>query len=528
MSKRRRTGIQGRLFTTDPVEQPLGYQWLIERYELRVPPPFRRAVRTSRSQGEVITTESSREELFPARTWPRREDDVGHLRFALRHQRLDLNILAAYFKTAGPKAINQWLDEQPTGGKARRFWFFYEWATGDRLDRPDADSKLNFVDAVDPRRAYTSRGRPSRRHRVTDNLLGDARYCPMVHRTDVLDHFAEERWDQKIANAISGTAAPVRRRAIEYLYRRETKSSFAIEDESPSIDRIERFVEALRRAGREDLCHKDGILNLQRVIRDPRFVPTDWRRGQIYVGESISWTEEKIHHICPRPDDLDELMDGWERCHQRLAESSETVPAVVRAGVLGYGFVILHPLDDGNGRTHRLLIHNQLAVGGLTPTDTVIPVSAVMARDPAAYDRSLESVSRPLLDQIEYRLDGTGSMIIESETIDHYRYPNFTVAVESLTDFVRRSVDEDLSSQLSFLEQYDATFDAIQSIVDLPDRLLGLMVKITLRNGGRLPKSKRKRHFESLTDDEVAQIESAVGKILTVNNSDAINRRSIQ
>ncbi|MDD3815334.1 MAG: Fic family protein [Desulfocapsaceae bacterium] len=34
------------------------------------------------------------------------------------------------------------------------------------------------------------------------------------------------------------------------------------------------------------------------------------------------------------------------------------VPAVVHAAAISYGFVFLHPFEDGNGRIHRFLIHN--------------------------------------------------------------------------------------------------------------------------------------------------------------------------
>jgi len=46
--------------------------------------------------------------------------------------------------------------------------------------------------------------------------------------------------------------------------------------------------------------------------------------------------------------------------------------------------------------------------------------------------------------------------------------------------------------------------------VHIPDRLLDLFIRLCLQNNGRLSPTKRKAHFEALTDDEVARMETAV------------------
>ena len=63
---------------------PLGYRWLIDRYRLDVPPPRRTVLRTARGTGMVTRTDDTREETCPRRSWPA-DDDLGHLRFALKH-----------------------------------------------------------------------------------------------------------------------------------------------------------------------------------------------------------------------------------------------------------------------------------------------------------------------------------------------------------------------------------------------------------------------------------------------------------
>jgi len=40
---------------------------------------------------------------------------------------------------------------------------------------------------------------------------------------------------------------------------------------------------------------------------------------------------------------------------------------VVTAAVLAFGFVYIHPFEDGNGRLHRWFIHHVLAISGYSP-----------------------------------------------------------------------------------------------------------------------------------------------------------------
>ena len=64
--------------------------------------------------------------------------------------------------------------------------------------------------------------------------------------------------------------------------------------------------------------------------------------------------------------------------------------------------------------------------------------------------------------------------------------------------------------ELDFLASYDKTRQAIQEIVDMPDRLIDLFIQLCLNNNGRISVRKRESHFGFLTDDELAGMEAAV------------------
>ena len=67
-----------------------------------------------------------------------------------------------------------------------------------------------------------------------------------------------------------------------------------------------------------------------------------------------------------------------------------------------------------------------------------------------------------------------------------------------------------MAEELDFLTRYDSTRQAIQGIVDMPDRLIDLFLQLCLQNNGCLSAGKRESHFGFLTDDELADMENAV------------------
>jgi hypothetical protein len=261
-------------------------------------------------------------------------------------------------------------------------------------------------------------------------------------------------------------------------------------------------------AENEDFCEKARLIDLQNRIVDPRFRDTSYRTHQNYVGEAVALQKEKVHFVCPKPEDLAGLMAGLVTAHQRM--DTGNVPAVVHAAAVAYGFVFLHPFEDGNGRIHRFLIHNILARRGFTPAGLVFPVSAAMLKNLADYDASLEAFSRPLLALVEYAFDAQGRMTVRNDTADWYRYLDMTPQAEALFRFIERTIATELVEELAFLANYDKTKQAIQEIVDMPDRQIAHFIQACLQNHGRLSARKRAGHFDFLSDKEIAGMENAI------------------
>jgi len=201
-------------------------------------------------------------------------------------------------------------------------------------------------------------------------------------------------------------------------------------------------------------------------------------------------------------------MEGLIVAHKRM--NTGNVSTVIHAAVIAYGFVFLHPFEDGNGRIHRFLIHNILARQGFTPEGVMFPVSASMLKNPADYDGSLEAFSRQIMPLVEYSLDEEGLMIVHNDTDRWYCYIDMTPQAEALFRFIKQTIDTELASELGFLANYDETKRAIQEIVDMPDRQIDLFIRFCLQNNGRLSERKRSGPFGSLSENEIHRIEQAV------------------
>jgi len=443
-------------------------------------------------------------EIYPKK-YAINDSVMEHLEFALKYDGVNLVLLSLIFDKIEEQEIIESIKAKPTGKYIRRIWYFYEFLTNKTLPIDDL-KQGNYVDLLEENRYYTLPNPISiKRQRVRDNLLGDRAFCPIVRKTATLKRFDSLDLSKKSKEILTKYPVSILKRALSYLYTKETKSSFEIERVKPSSSRVEKFIALLKEANSDDFCTKKQLIKLQNRIVDSRFRANNYRTSQNYVGESLSFEEEKIHYISPKPEDLEELMNGLIHAHNKMVSCSNL--AVVHASTIAYGFVYLHPFEDGNGRIHRFLLHNILALENFTPKDMVFPISALLLKNPQDYDASLEYFSTPLLSLIDYKLNEIGEMSVLNDTALFYRYIDMTKQTEAIYEFISKTVEEELINELEFMAKYDASKRAIQNIVDMPDRLIELFIKFTYQNSGKLSKNKREKYFAFLTDKEIEQMQ---------------------
>ena len=509
-----------------PENNPAGYQWLAERFDVVTMPHWRETRILIRGTRRQVETNGRQVEYLPAALNPG-EDVFAQLEFALRKEGMHLELLRKVLVKIPSEEVASYVRSKPTGRYSRIVWWLFEMFAKIRLDLPDVQTG-NYVDLLDPDFYVTGPTRKIKRQRVNVNLLGTVDFSPMVRKKG-LGIWDEAEMRKRCEEIVGDYPPELFGRAVRYLYAKESKSSHEIERETPDQKRAEKFIGLLQQAWHRDFLNKPALVELQQAIVEPRFANRGWRSElaepgdrQVYVGENLGPGLERVHYAAPKPEDLDELMSGfimmaWQVIEGPLGERWGVVPTptLIAAAVVSFAFDFLHPFSDGNGRIHRFLLHHVLARRNFGPQGIILPVSAVILKRPREYDQALESFSKPLMELVEYTLDDRLRMTVTNDTVDFYRYIDCTELTRITIDFIRETIETELPSELRYLTMYDEIRNRMREIVEMPDRHADLFIKLVRQNRGTLSKKKRElAEFGPLTDEEIAVLERVVCGIL--------------
>jgi hypothetical protein len=140
----------------------------------------------------------------------------------------------------------------------------------------------------------------------------------------------------------------------------------------------------------------------------------------------------------------------------------------------------------------------------------VFPVSTVMFERIDDYRLTLQAHTGPLMDSIDWRALPNGNVDVTNDTGDLYRFFDCTAAAEFLYECVKRTVEEDLPREITYIQAHDAAMRNLMNAIEMPDRLAANLITFIRQNDGRLGRKRRDREFAKLTDDEVELAESIV------------------
>jgi len=478
---------------------PAGYAALIDAYKLPVPVP--RTLSAIGTKHRIIERGGWR--IYTPRHAPEASLE-GHLTFALKNEGLDLAVLKRLFLAVKEGEIAELVRQKRTGLYTRRIWFLYEWLLGRELKLPAAD-KISYVDAVDTELQFGGTRENSARHRVCNNLPGTTEFCPMVFKTPALNEFIAQDWKERARAVVSEVPKDLLARTAAFLLLKDSKSSYVIEGERPPQDRIQRWGRAIGEAGRAPLDEQEFLRLHGIVIGDERFVKLGFRKEGGFVGEHDRDTQQPIpNHISARHEDISSLVAGLI-AFDHSAEND--LDPVIAAAVLAFGFVYIHPFEDGNGRIHRYLMHHVLARRGFNPAGLHFPVSSAILERIAEYKSVLESYSGRLLPCIQWEATQNGNVKVLNDTADFYRFFDSTLHAEFLYECVRQTIEQDLPNETNFLRSFDTFRAGIENMLDMPERTLNNLIGFLRQNDGKLSKRARENEFAQLTADEVHKIE---------------------
>lgn len=491
----------------------LGFTWISEHTGIVPTQPFK-VVSSLGTVRKSLHVYGFAQEIYPAQFKP--ESTIpGHLTFALKYEIVHLEFLSRLFAAMAPGILETWIRNEPTGSFARRVGFLYEWLTGRRLDVPDAGG--NYIEAL-PADKYLTAMRPvnHQRWRVRDNLPGSPAFCPVVHRSRQVK--AVEGYD--CASALNTLeveyGAELLMRSAVWLTIKESRASFAIEHEENQADRVKRFAAAMaERCGKgNDPLDAGELTDLQTAILG-RATRYGLRKSPAFVGHTSGYADI-VDYVAPHWDHTAALLGGLQTFLARTQRGS----SLIRAAVVSFGFVYIHPMADGNGRISRFLVNDVLRRDGAVPAPFILPISAAItntSRARAGYDHALEALSRPLLDAYRERYafgpqvrheDGIVSNFhfdAYDEAMHVWKYPDFTTHVEYMGQLVRMTIEDEMKREALYLRSLDRARAGVKNWLEGPNTDIDRIISSVAQGNAWTVSNKLAEEFPALADADVAR-----------------------
>jgi Fic family protein len=171
--------------------------------------------------------------------------------------------------------------------------------------------------------------------------------------------YAFVRKEAVVSSQIEGTQATLVDLLTFEAQGDATDKADAVAPPTADIEEICNYLDALSYS-RAELANPRGLplsmrlLNethqrLMRGVRGAEKLPGEVRRSQNWIGGS---RPGNAMYVPPPPQVLGEVLGAFEK----YLHAEDTLPPLVRAGLLHVQFETIHPYLDGNGRIGRLLV----------------------------------------------------------------------------------------------------------------------------------------------------------------------------
>jgi hypothetical protein len=487
----------------------VGYASIISTLEFRIPIPDQISMVCSRNK----KYETDQWKVFPDKYLPEDNSETEEIAalyrqlvFALKYEGVNLLVFSQLVNHYKEEELTKLVNIEPEGQYSRRIWFLVEWISGKELAGKEKLNKRSYIPLLDSKLQYSIEGEKSSRHLVINNLPGTIDFCPLIRKSEKLEKYISDNYSQKKGAYLNGLKKDVLQRTSAFLLLKDSKASFTIEGESPKSKRAARWGQAIGQAGSKDLSREELVRLQQVVIENERFIEMGFREKEGFIGEHDRSSGEPLpDHISAKWQDLDKFIPGLLNTNEKLLNSE--LDAVLIATVIAFGFVFIHPFEDGNGRIHRYLIHHVLAKKKFSQQGMIFPVSSSILDHLGDYRTVLEAYSHPLLDFIDWEETPDHNVKVLNDTFDFYRFFDATKQAEFLYDCVQDTIENIIPNEVTYLTNYDEFKRYLDDEFEMPDKTVALLVRFLDQNEGVMSKRAREKEFASLKDSEVHEVE---------------------
>ena len=119
-----------------------------------------------------------------------------------------------------------------------------------------------------------------------------------------------------------------------------------------------------------------------------------------------------------------------------------------------------------------------------------------------------------MLELIQWKKTPKNNVEVLNETIDYYRYFDATLQAEFLFECVDYTVKNIIPEEVAYLQQYDEMKAWLDDHLEMPDKMVALLIRFLEQNNGKLSKRAIEKEFEGLTEEEVKEIELNYERII--------------
>jgi hypothetical protein len=495
----------------------IGYEYLLSQIGMPMMPPQQPA------RVKPVTRVEAMPDMLaiPKHVAPSDDSLLSHVLFALRYETIQMSVLEQALRLVTLSDLVAALHRQPQGGYLRRAAYLWEKANSKLIPLEQETTGGNYLEMFDPKKYYTGQvWERSQKYRVVFNGIGPYEYCPVVKRDLALENAGEAVLTQLRDWAGDANNAELLDRVMSWAYLSETRDSYAIENEIPSPDKEQAFLQAMARLQDKTPLSEAYLVELQNtVISNPIKAEFQFRSEQNWLQRGGRGATA-VRYVPPPPDSMLTLMSGF----MRMANAQDDVPPFIKAALVSFGFVLIHPFMDGNGRLSRLLAHHTLHVKGVLPdikgSPAILPLSVAMKKNEKGYMVALESFSqlaRTLWDVTH--ISGSDFVFNFKSSASIYAHWSGQKAAEYVTACAGEALAQSLIEEAAYLENYDQALAKIDAACDLPNKTVNLLIQWIQQNGGHMP-ARRKNAPEllALRPGQLQKIEAIVRLAFKMND----------
>ena len=364
------------------------------------------------------------------------KDPLEHLLFAIKYEGINLGILKKVFQCISKQEIERFITSNKFRKEARKVWYLYEELMQSLCILPDGAYRT-YYELLDPKTCYTCHPRKSTRHGILDNLLGDFNFCPMVRRTKTLSSFEKKKLDIRASRLLKKQRTPFCIQPPPTMDVLGESTSAPLEKERASKKRLMRFASLLKEAKPLKTLTLKRLISIHNKAVGKGHFENSFRHHQNYLAFDDVVESGKICRISPKPKDVEELMQGLIDSFERMKKSS--LNPVVLTAIFSFGFSIIHPFGDGNGRVQLFLLYYLLKHSHFKQAGQIFGRGLLNFFYLPGFNEAVQNFDEALLACLEYTLHKKGTLTVHGETIDLYRYIDFTPMVEFLFSSIEES-----------------------------------------------------------------------------------------